>query len=101
MASYTFTAPLWIWTSENGPGAWHFVTLPEDIADQIDDNLTGPRAGFGSVKVRAAVGATAWEPSIFPSKEQASFILPVKKSVRMAEALQAGAPATVTLEVLV
>jgi hypothetical protein len=98
---YAFEAELWLWTASTGPGQWQFITLPEDIADQIDDALTGPRAGFGSVKVRVTTGSTTWDTSLFPSKEHASFILPIKKSVRAAEGLNAGARAAFNLEVMV
>lgn len=26
----TLTAPLWLWTGENG--IWHFITVPEELA---------------------------------------------------------------------
>jgi len=101
VTSYTFDATLWLWTAATGPGQWQFVTLPEAVTDQIDDALVGPRAGFGSVKVRVTTGTTTWDTSLFPSKEHASFILPVKKAVRVAEGLDAGVKATFSVTVLV
>ena len=81
---YRFTAPLWIWES-SGEGAWHFVTLPEDAADEIKAIADGhARRGFGSVRVEATVGPSTWRTSIFPSKESGSYVLPVKKAVRTA-----------------
>ena len=78
---YEFEATLWRWRED---GAWHFLTLPQDVADEIDDR-TAVRAGFGSVKVEVTVGASTWRTSIFPSRDAESFILPVKKAVRVAE----------------
>jgi len=78
---YEFEATLWRWRED---GAWHFLTLPQDVADEIDDR-TAVRAGFGSVKVEVTVGASTWRTSIFPSREAESFILPVKKAVRVCE----------------
>lgn len=78
---YEFEATLWRWRED---GAWHFLTLPQDVADEIDDR-TAVRAGFGSVKVEVTVGASTWRTSIFPSRDAESFILPVKKAARVAE----------------
>lgn len=78
---YEFESTIWRWRDD---GAWHFLTLPEDVSDDIEDR-TPVRAGFGSVKVEVTVGASTWRTSVFPSKELGGFILPVKKSVREAE----------------
>lgn len=85
----TFTAPLWRHNTEKA--SWYFVTLPEDVADAIDDELGGPDLpGFGSIRVEVTLGGSKWKTSIFPSKEHASFILPVKQAVRRAEGIDDG-----------
>lgn len=78
---FEFESTLWRWRDD---GAWHFLSLPEDVTDQIDER-TPHKAGFGSVKVEVTVGSSTWRTSVFPSKELATFILPVKKAVRQAE----------------
>ncbi len=78
---YEFESTIWRWRDD---GAWHFLTLPEDVTDDIEDR-TPVRAGFGSVRVEVTVGASTWRTSVFPSKELGGFILPVKKAVRQAE----------------
>lgn len=93
MAEYEFTAELWLYPGDAG---WHFVTLPPEVADDIDE-VVGARAGFGSIPVRVTVGSSIWKTSIFPDKASASFVLPVKKSVRISEQLDAGSPVTVRL----
>jgi hypothetical protein len=90
-----FTAELWEWDAR--PGAWHFVTLPLDVADELRTQA-GPPAGFGSIKVVATLGATSWETSVFPESGGESLVLPVKKAVRMAEAVEAGDPCQLTVE---
>jgi hypothetical protein len=50
--------------------------------------------------VKVTVGRTTWTTSIFPSKEQKSFILPVKAAVRKAEGLADGTTASVHLELV-
>jgi hypothetical protein len=91
---YRFLAPLWQYP---GPGGWHFVTLPGDVAEQIEAEA-GPRRGFGSVRVAATIGETTWNTSIFPDRESESFLLPVKRQVRAAEGVAEGDTVEVVLE---
>ena len=96
-----FDAELWIWDARRDE-SWTFVTLPVDASDEIRDHAaaTGPRRGFGSVRVRATIGGSAWKTSIFPDSKQGAYVLPVKRAVRRAESLEAGDTATVTVEIL-
>ncbi len=91
---FSFTAELWEWKSngEKRGGSWHFVTLPQDISKDIKTFTRHRKTGFGSVRVKAQCGNTEWLTSIFPSKEQEAYLLPIKKSVRTAEGLKAGEP---------
>ena len=99
MNEFQFEAPLWKWQGD-GPASWHFVTLPFDLTDDIDELTTGRQGGFGSVRVEVTIGCTTWTTSVFPSKEQQSFILPVKAPVRKAEGLAHGVIAHVTLRLI-
>ena len=83
---FTFDSSLWRW---EGEAAWHFISLPEDVADEIEDSPT-QRGGFGSVRVHARIGQTSWSTSVFPDRGRGTFILPVKKQVREREGLSAG-----------
>jgi hypothetical protein len=85
---WEFTAELWPWR-EDEPGSWVFVTLPPDIGEELAI-AAGPRNGFGSVKVVATIGESTWSTSVFPEGGGGSFVLPVKKAVRKAEALDVG-----------
>jgi Domain of unknown function (DUF1905) len=93
---YVFSAELWQF---DGPGAWYFLSLPPDVADDIGAKFGSQAAGFGSIKVEAAVRSTQWSTSLFPDKTRGTYLLPVKKSVRVAENLEAGDVATVTLRI--
>lgn len=93
---YQFETELWLYTGE---AAWHFVTLPHDIADAIAERAD-PTPGFGSVRVQAAIGDTTWRTSLFPDKESRSFVLPIKKAIRTTEHLTAGDTVTMTLELI-
>ena len=93
--TYLFTEPIW---EHHGEGSWHFITLPQDVTDEIDELIEARQRGFGSVRVRVTVGATTWATSIFPDAKAGSFVLPVKKAVRSAEGLVDGDPVEVELE---
>jgi hypothetical protein len=93
-AQYRFTANLWEWQSR---ASWYFVSLPEDAAAEIQD-LPMPPRGFGSIPVRALIGGTAFATSIFPSDD--TYVLPVKKAVRVAEGLEPGGLVEVRLEIV-
>lgn len=90
---WTFDAELWLWKAD---AAWHFITLPEEVSDEIED-VAIHRRGFGSLRVEVTIGGSQWSTSIFPSKEIGSFLLPVKKAVRSAEGLSEGDTCTVRL----
>ena len=81
-----FDAPLWRW---EGNAGWHFISLPEEIADEIEDSPI-QRGGFGSVRVHVQVGVTTWSTSLFPDTKRGTYILPMKKQVRLKEQLEEG-----------
>lgn len=97
--SVSFDAELFLWAD----GSWHFVRLPEDVAGEVrdlaDERRPGPPRGFGSVKVRARIGGSVWDTSVFPEKQSGSFLLPVRKAVRDAEGIAADDVVTVVLDV--
>jgi hypothetical protein len=94
-----FDADLWIWDARQGE-SWTFVTLPVEASEEIRDVTDGQRRGFGSVRVRAAIGGSTWKTSIFPDGARNAFVLPIKRAIRKAESLDAGDTASVTVEVL-
>jgi hypothetical protein len=95
---YTFEAELWAHSTASG--AWHFVSVPDEDADDIDERFGHRAAGFGSIRVQATIGTSTWQTSVFPDTKRATYVLPVKAAVRKAEGLQAGSTAKVELRVL-
>ena len=81
-------------------GAWFFITVPEDVSDEIAEVTEGYAGGFGSVRVEVTCGTTTWRTSLFPSKGVGAYVLPVKKSVRDRERLGVGTTARFTLRLL-
>ena len=94
-SQFEFDAELWLY---DGDAAWHFITVPQDISDEIDERTVGQKAGFGSVPVHVTVGVTTWSTSLFPDSKRSAYILPVKKDVRRAESIEAGSQVSVRLE---
>ena len=93
--TYRFSAPAWVSHSSQGP--WWFLTVPPDESDELAEEPLPPR-GFGSIRVTVTVGATTWSTSVFPSKEHAGYILPLKRAVRQAEGIAEGVMIDVELE---
>lgn len=89
---YAFDSVVW---EHDGPGAWHFISLPPESADEIHQMTADGATAFGSVRVEARIGATRWSTSIFPDSRRGTYVLPVKKSVRAAEKLSDGSMAHV------
>lgn len=95
----TATGTLWLWSG--GQGSWHFFTVPEEqsVEIRLQAAATGPRRGFGSVRVEARVNDVAWRTSIFPQKS-GGYLLPIKASVRRDAGIAAGEEISVELTIL-
>ena len=99
----THTGPLWRWTTPNAPAAWHFVSIDGEAGEALSATALMRRLerlsrGFGSLKVSATIGGSTFKTSVFPSKEQGGWLLPVKVSVRKAEGLTEGDTVELALE---
>src|ERR1700751_3693717 len=92
-----FDAELWLWDARRTE-TWTFVSLPAGESEEIRDLAGGLRRGFGSLRVRATIGSSTWTTSIFPGKT--GYVLPVKRSIRVAEAVDVGDTAAVTVELI-
>ena len=87
-----FTAELEL--AAHGKATYLMLRVPQEESDLLDE-LPLQRAGFGSIKVDASIGASTWRTSVFPDK--AGFLLLVAKKLGNAEALVVGEPVTVVL----
>lgn len=94
--TYQFTAKVWLYT---GKGAWHFVTLPSDVATDIDYYFAHLKRGWGSLKVSVTLGHVTWQTSIFPDKKTHSYLLPMKSSVLKQTDTNTGDEAQLRLEI--
>ena len=91
-----FEARLW---EHDSVGAWCFVTVPEELSDDLRLSA-GPPTAFGSIRVEVTLGGSVWATSVFPDKRSGCYVLPVRKAVRRAEDLEVGDTLRVRLEVL-
>lgn len=85
MKKIVFDAKLWIYPGETGN--WHFVSVPKEIARTLKETFSHKKRGWGSLRVRATIGKTTWDTSIFPDSRTDTYLLPVKAAVRKKEAL--------------
>jgi hypothetical protein len=83
--SIDFTAKLLIY---NGISPWYFVNVPKEHYDTIKNSSSKkPRRGFGAVKIKATIGETSWETSVFPDSRSKTYLMPIKKDIRHKENL--------------
>ena len=101
---WEFTGPIWLWRGKAKDGtptkaAWHFLTIDGDVAEALRAASPGRTAAWGSIYVKAAIGGTHWETSVFPSKDVSGYMLPIKASVRKAQGVAGGDVVTAVLTV--
>lgn len=95
--TYTFKDKLWLYPTQKA--AWHFVSVPKDISEDILFHFSHVQKGWGSYKVSVQIGETIWKTSIFPDRKSGTFLLPIKKSVRDAEKIQKSDSVSVAITV--
>ncbi|MDR3710490.1 MAG: DUF1905 domain-containing protein [Capsulimonadaceae bacterium] len=96
--TFRFKAKVWLYRSA-GHGTWYFVTVPQELSDEIDGVAIGLKGGWGSVRVNVTVGQTNWKTSVFPDKSEMAYILPLKASVRKKEGIEEGSTIDLILEI--
>jgi hypothetical protein len=79
-----------------GPAPYHFVALPEDPAEAVDE-VKASVAYWGVVPVTAWIGDTEFTTSMFP--REGTYFLPLKDAVRAAEGVALGDQVAVRLSV--
>ena len=80
-----------------GPAPWFFVTVPAGQSHELKSISRAVTYGWGVIPVRARIGKTGWQTSLFPKDDV--YLVPIKASVRKAENLEEGDNVTVRLEV--
>lgn len=98
MSKKTFTVKnkMWLWPGVQA--AWHFIYVDGKVKDDI--RKVAKSHHMGMVRVRATLGETVWETSLFPNKKEDCFIMAIKKKVRQAEGIFDGDEVIVALELI-
>lgn len=85
MKSFWVSGKVFIWPGEMG---WHFVYLDKNLAEKI--RKVAKTYGSGFVRVNAKLGKTSWGTALFPYKKENTFLLSIKKDVRIREGIYQG-----------
>ena len=91
---YEFSARVWQYAP---PGAWHFVSLPIELAKEIRENLQWQEEGWGRLKATAKIGNSEWETAIWFDTKMNTYLLPLKAEIRKRENLEADKIIKITL----
>ena len=94
---FTFVAKIWEW---DGPQAWHFVSLPKDLADLVKESFGHNARGFKSLRVEVKVSDEIWRTSIFPDSKRGTYVLPIKKDIRKRLNVKHGSRIEVEISIL-
>ena len=95
---YSFSSTVWLYP---GMAGWHFITIPEDVSEEIQDRFGDQKRGWGSLPVEVTIGTTTWKTSIFPDTKTKAYVLPIKAEVRKKEGITADTSVTLLLEIRV
>lgn len=85
-----FTGEIWEW---RGPAPYHFLTVPEQDSEDLRELAPDLTYGWGMIPVRARIGGTEFETSLWP--KDGAYVVPLKDAVRQAEGLHLGDVVTV------
>ena len=73
-ANFVVTAKIWRVPDKGG---WFFVTIDKKTAHAIRFFSEDRTVGLGYVKVRATIGKTCWDTTLFPTKAK-EYLLAIK-----------------------
>lgn len=85
--SYAFDALLW---KSEGPGGWHFVSLPPEMSSEIRLHFQNEEQGWGRLSAAVTLGAIAWESALWFDTKRNTYLLPIKTEIRKKAGLTVG-----------
>lgn len=97
--SKTFAFNGKVWKYE-GPSGWYFVYVNDKVSAEVKKLSQGKKkVGFGFIPIRATVGKTSWETTLFPTKE-GPYLIAIKVTVRKKEGIGEGDEVKISFNLL-
>lgn len=81
MKKFIVSGKVFVWPGDLG---WHFIYIDKKTVEKIRKSATHAR---GFVKIKATLGKTSWETSLFPYKREDTYLLAIKKAIRQKESV--------------
>jgi hypothetical protein len=94
--SYKIQSKIFKW---EGKGAWFFIRIEKEIAENIKDNFGMYSRSWGSLPVNVTIGSSTWKTSIFPDK--GTYLLPIKSQIRKSEQIEESQTLNTKLEIAI
>ena len=92
IVEWEFAGEVWYW---RGPAPWYFVSVPDDVCLEIQDEGASVSYGWGMIPVTVRIGVSDWTTSLWP--KDGVYIVPIKAGVRSVEQVGEGDMVTVQL----
>ncbi len=96
MKTFKVSGKVWVYP---GLGGWHFVYVDKKLSEKLKKEKKTTKVGFSFVKIKAKVGKTEWNTSLFPTKE-GPYLLSIKAQVRKKEGIYDGGNVVVHCKLL-
>lgn len=96
MKTFEFEGKIWKY---EGPAAWHFVNLPEQLSKDIKLNFQALSKKWGSIPVKIQTKNLTWESSIFPDTKLGCYLLPIKMAIRKKAKIKEGDRIQIKLQI--
>ncbi len=87
-----------VMVGQHGKGFYHYIHLPKKLSDEFFMVYQDRRRGFRSLKIKATIGDSSWQTSLFLRDE--NYFLLLNSKVRKAEKITSGQTIKVGVEVL-
>ena len=92
---------MWKWQSVEAPAIWYFIHVEKTVSEKIkSDTIGGIKRGFGSAKVGVTLGKTLRQTSLFSSKRDGVYLLPIKARIRKDEDVCEGCEVSITIRLI-
>lgn len=80
---YEFRGRVW----KDPKANWYFVNVNKKISHEIKTNPNSKANKYGLIKIKATIGKTSWNPTLFPTKH-GDYVLAIKADVRKKEKIE-------------